>query len=142
MNIKQEAQLRMRISVLNTLAKPTYATIIAAIPGLAALIALFKTEVTNIETNVSKQAAIQKGKIKEKNEFRKGMTQDIHEYISKLKAFAINTPNTILYNEINYSQSKVMRMSDTKFFALAMLVYNRINTNAAALAAYNNLSSG
>jgi hypothetical protein len=55
---------------------------------------------------------------------------------SKICALAVNTGNMVLYGEVHISESKLKKSSDNILKERCQLIYDRANSNAAALATY------
>jgi hypothetical protein len=103
---------------------------------------VFADSVTTHENNMGaiqswsekqQQTLEYKGLVRDKNLLKLIMVDMLVREISAIKAYSVKTGNSQLASSVNYSKSKLNKMSDAQFLAAATIVNDTAIANADAL---------
>lgn len=136
MNIVQSNQERMSGSVLDTLNSNN--PIWANNPLFAQQVETHEGNLAEVRKWRDKQADLImiKGLTRDKHILREITTDEAVRIIAAIKTLANATNNQSLFESVNYSPSKLMKLKENTFIASCMQVLAVANTNAAALVPY------
>ena len=135
MTNKQESRLSMYLTVKEFQAN--YTTITNALPNYSANSTVFLATIVQINTIAEQQKTSKKGLATGKQAFRNVVVTQAADVARKLTAFAKFTNNATLLAEVALTESKLKQAADTALRDYAQLMYNRAQSNVAALATYN-----
>ena len=134
MNTKQLNWFRMSKSVIKVLEQ--YILIVNTLPALLAAYNLCKMIIQQIETIMQQQSMSIKGITAGKNESKKSLAHLANYIAAAVYAYASTANNMVLIQEMKFSKSGLMRMSDEELPQAALGIYDRAGANLAALADY------
>lgn len=113
-----------------------YTTITNGIPNYPANSTILLNTIPQIQTISEQQKISKEGLVDNKNQLKDALIVVAADNARKLGVFAKFTNNAVLAKEINISESKFKKAADTAVKDLAQIVYDRAQTNVAALATY------
>ena len=134
MNNHQTSLLGMYLSFRDF--QSAYTVITNPLPNYTANLTTFLNAVTQIQAAAEQQKISKKGVTEVKNNLKDGLIVATVDYARKLGVYAKFTNNTILAQEVKITESKLRRVGDTAVKDYAQIMYDRAQTNVAALAAY------
>ena len=134
MNGKQEIKLTMEMAVRDEL--NINSTITATIPGFATYFTPFVANITQIQNISEQQGFSKKGISGNKKQLRTLMIVQGKDIASKVEAYAMNVNNAVLVSEIHFTESDLTKLAATELRDDCQKIYDRANTNIAALATY------
>lgn len=108
----------------------------ASVPQFSTLYPLFTAGVAQVQTYREQMAADRTGVAENKAALRLDLQQKTADIGARVRAYAQMATNQVLEAEVNFTDSKLSRMSHMGFRDLAQLVYTRANSNLTALATY------
>jgi hypothetical protein len=130
----QETKLNMYLAVRDFLIPNE--SITKDLPNFGANYAVLKETILNIQAISEKQKSDKKGLAKLKNELRDKLIALVVDNSRKITAFAKFSNNTILQNEVKFTQSGFSKMTDTGLKDYAQIVYDKGQANLDALPSY------
>ena len=134
MNSYQRRKLTMGMVVRDYL--PPFSTITAPLPTFTATYALLVSTINQILVVAEAQDFNKTGITESKSQLKANLCNLLADYSRKLVAYATFTGNTVLLNEIKISESDLKRLSDADLRTKGQAMYDRAQSNVAALAAY------
>ena len=134
MTSRQECKLSMYLVVKELLT--TYATIVNALPNFAGFLTALQSAITQIQTYGEQQMFDKKGLKVSKTQLKNTLVMLSADASRKLQAYAKFTNNQLLLSETKFTESDLKLAADTSLRDNAQGIYNRAQTNLAALAAY------
>lgn len=135
MTLYQERKLSTYL-LIQQLVSETSASIIAKMPNFVQTYDLFKNEVSEINLLTGNQLLKREGNIIDKETARETMCEEASLLIFKVQGLAMNDQNTLLFNEVNYSKSALIRLPETACLAVCTIIKERVFDNLSSLAAY------
>ncbi len=132
MNDRQENTFSMFLRVESRL--DANLTIVSSVPALDTARLAFKSQIANIRATDLVATTTLTGIAQDKNNTKMVLIDACIQYAGSICAFAANNNNNTLYNEIYKSESDIKRLRDDQLPIYAQLLYDRLNTNLAALA--------
>ena len=135
MTIYQERKLSMFLATKERLSQ-TATSIINAMPGFSAYVTSFNTNVATLQATREVQEVDRSGIAVNKREIQIDLIAKSIDVAKKVKAYAINNSNSVLANEVSYTESDLKRSADTILRDKCMVIYTKANANATALASY------
>ncbi len=115
---------------------PPYSAITAPLPTFTSSYALLVSTINQILVISEAQDFKKTGIAGSKSLLRANLCSLLADYSRKLVAYATFTGNTVLLNEIKISESDLKRLPDAVFRTKGQEMYDRAQSNVAALAAY------
>jgi len=134
MTISQERKLSMYYSVKDFLM--VNATIVNTLPNFGAFNTLFNGYISQIEAIRKLQEADKTGIAKNKLSLKDDLVAKAVDVARKVSGYAAVTNNMVLAAEVDYTESSLNRSADTILRDKAQVIYDRANSNLAALASY------
>lgn len=135
MDNKQENRFSMYLTVRDYLLP--FGAITTALPNYSAYFTSFQGNITQIQTQRDIQEGDKTGVATNKSQLKEILVATALDVSNKLVSFCKNTNNAALEAEIKFSETSLRKSPDTILKDRAQLLYNRANTNVAALAVYN-----
>jgi regulator of sigma D len=96
----------------------------------------FKLKIVDVEDADEQATKIIVGYAKNKKQKRLAMKNIAMRLKGAVQAYAIATGNTVLFDSVNFSPSKIMSGKSSAALARATVIYEAANANVAALADY------
>ena len=115
---------------------PPFSAITAPLPTFTATYALLVSTINQILVVAEAQDFKKTGIAESKSQLKANLCSMLADYSRKLVAYATFTGNTVLLNEIKISESNLKRLPDAAFRTKGQEIYDRAQSNVAALAAY------
>ena len=112
------------------------ATITTTLPNFATNVSSLKATCTQIQVIGEQQKIDKKGITQSKNQLRAQLVVLAADNARKLTAFAKFTNNQTLMAEVHYSESDFKKFADSALKDYAQIIYDRAQTNVAALTTY------
>ena len=112
------------------------ATITTPLPNFPANNTLLQNTITQIQTIAELQDFEKTGITDNKSQLKSTVCILSADNSRKLVAFAMFTNNSVLLKEIKISESELKRLADAELKTKAQEIYDRAQTNVAALTAY------
>jgi hypothetical protein len=134
MNVIQRIKLTMYMIVKDCL--NLNATIVANLPGYTANSTTFFGNIILIQSTGEQQEFDKSGVADNKKLLKQAVCAQADDISRKMVAYASITANTVLLKEIKYTKSELDHSSDADLKNRAQCIYDRANTNVAALATY------
>ena len=134
MTNQQESRLSMYLSFRDYQAG--FTAITSTLPNYTTNSTTFVNTITQIQTVAEQQKISKKGVTDNKNNLKDSLIVTTADYARKLGVFAKFTNNATLAQEVKFSESKLRQVADTAVKDYAQIVYDRAQTNIAALATY------
>jgi hypothetical protein len=134
MTSKQEGRVSMFMAARDYLI--ANAIITATLPNYAAFFAAVQTGIISIQSIREQQEFDKTGITANKNQLKNTLIQQAIDVARKLAAYAGYINNTVLQNEIKYTESDLRKSSDTILKDRCQVIYDRANANVAALSTY------
>jgi hypothetical protein len=134
MTSEQESRLSMFMAVRDFLT--ANATITATLPNYAGYFTAVQNGITSIQTIREQQEFDKTGIAANKNQLKTTLISQAMDVSRKVVAYALYVNNTVLLNEVKYSETDLKKSADTILKDKSQVIYDRANTNLAALATY------
>jgi hypothetical protein len=134
MTTLQESRLNMYLAVRDFLIPNDAIT--KDLPGFAANFTLLQETITNIQSFGEQQKFDKTGLARLKNELRQKLITLSIDNSRKLIAYANFSGNTLLINQVKFTTSGFVRMTDTGIKDYAQIIYDRAQSNLEALPTY------
>jgi len=134
MTSEQESRLSMFMAVRDFLT--ANATITATLPNYAGYFTAVQNGVTSIQAIREQQEFDKTGITANKNQLKTTLISQAMDVSRKVVAYALYVNNTVLLNEVKYSETDLKKSADTILKDKCQVIYDRANTNLAALATY------
>lgn len=134
MTNKQESHLNMYLSVRDFLNQN--ATLVGALPNFPATVTTFQNSITQIQQTAELQEIDKSGIVTNKKQLRATLVTQAVDVARRVAAYATFVNNSTLLQEVNYTESDLNKSSDEKLKNRTQIIYDRANTNLAALATY------
>lgn len=134
MNSRQESKLSMYLAVKNFL--NTNAAIVNLLPNFSVFFAAFIKAITQIQTYGEGQTFDKSGLKKNKSQLKNALAILSADTSRKIQAYARYINNQLLLSETKYSESELKKATDNKLRDYAQGIYNRAQTNLAAVESY------
>jgi hypothetical protein len=134
MNILQRIKLTMYMAVRDIL--NLNATIVANLPGYASNFTTVQNNIVLIQSTGEQQEFDKSGISDNKKLLRKTLVDQAEDISGKMVAYANNVGNAVLLKEVQYSKSELNRSPDADLKNKAQCIYDRANSNVAALPTY------
>lgn len=134
MNALQEATLNMQRAVEQHLDANT--TIIAAVPAFVTAFNKVKGFNAQIADAAGAQETPRTGIAKDKGTSKSTLAETVLIVAKPTRAFAVDTDNNQLREEVNYTFNKLMRLRDDQIAPRCQVIHDLAATNLAALAPY------
>jgi hypothetical protein len=134
MTNQQESRLSMYLSFKDF--QTQYTAITTPLPNYVANSTAFVNTITQIQAIAEQQKMSKKGVTDVKNQYKETLIVTTADYARKLGVYAKFTNNATLAQEVKFSESKLRQVADTAVKDYAQIVYDRAQTNVAALATY------
>lgn len=134
MTREQESRFRMYLSTTGFC--DANAAITATLPFFATSVTSVKSTSTQIQIIGEQQKIDKKGITEGKNQLKTQLIVVAADNARKLKAYAKFTNNQTLLAEVHYSESNFKKFADSALKDYAQIIYNRAQSNIAALATY------
>ena len=112
------------------------ATIVASLPNFAVNNTTLQNNITSIQSTGEQQEFDKTGISDNKKLLKLTLVTQAEDISKKMVAYANNIGNAILLKEVKYSKSELNRASDTDLKNMVQCIYDRANSNVAALATY------
>lgn len=135
MNAQQEIKLTMEMAVRDCI--NNNATITATIPGFSNFFPSFTANITQIQNISEQQGFSKKGISGNKKQLKAVLVVQAADIARKVAAFALNTNNAVLGSEVHFTESDLKNMSGSQLRDSSQRIYDRANSNVAALATYS-----
>lgn len=134
MTNQQESRLSMYLTFRDFQA--SYTAITNPLPNYTTNSTTFVNTIPQIQAIAEQQKISKKGVTDNKNNLKETLIVMTADYARKLGVYAKFTNNTTLAQEVKFSESKLRQIADTAVKDYAQIVYDRAQTNVAALATY------
>lgn len=134
MNYRQENTLTMFNTVVAVCDQNS--AVIATIPALDTAYTSFKTQCDFINVVLKEQLLKIKGEAVEKAKHKNALALRASIVARVVRAFAISINDNVLRNETDYTESVLAKQRDISIQLNAQIIYERANTNLAALAPF------
>lgn len=134
METKQKGKTKMYLGVKDCLL--ANAAITATLPNFAGYFTAFQNGLTLIQVNNEQQGFDKAGIATSKSKIKKNLMTLTIDASHKVLAYAVFTNNVVLQKEIRYTESMLKRFGETDLRDIAQGVYDRTQTNIAALNVY------
>ena len=134
MNLIQKIKLTMYMVVNDCLT--VNSTIVANLPGFAQNNTTLQKNLGLIQSTGEQQEYDKTGITDNKKLLRQTLVAQAVDISYKMVAYANNTANAVLLKEIKYTKSELEHSADADLKNRAQCIYDRANTNVAALATY------
>lgn len=134
MTNSQESRLSMYLSFRDY--QTSYTAITSPLPNYIINLGTFINTITQIHAIAEQQKISTKGVTKNKQNYREALIVMAADYARKLGVYAKFNNNVVLVHEVKFSESKLRQVADTAVKDYAQIVYDRAQTNVAALATY------
>lgn len=134
MTTRQESKLSMFLAVKDYLT--ANATLTTALPNYAGFFSTFQSSIISIQTYGEQQMFDKTGIAENKKALRETLVMLAADTSRKITAYAKFANNTVLMNEIKYTESDLKKLADTGLRDATQGVYDRAQTNLTALATY------
>jgi hypothetical protein len=134
MTTLQESRLNMYLAVRDFLIPNDAIT--KDLPGFTANFTLLQETITNIQSFGEQQKFDKTGLARLKNELRQKLITLSIDNSRKLIAYANFSGNTLLINQVKFTTSDFVRMTDTGIKDYAQIIYDRAESNLDALPTY------
>lgn len=131
---KQESRLSMQMVVRDYLLLNTAIT--GTLPNFAGLFTAVQSGITQIQAIREQQEFDKTGIAVNKSELRANLTALAIDVARKVVAYASFVNNTVLLNEVKYTESELKRSADTILKDKCQVIYDRANANVVALNTY------
>ena len=131
MTLYQERKLSTYL-LIQQLVSETSGSIIAKMPNFVQTYDLFKNEVSEINLLTGNQLLKREGNIIDKETARETMCEEASLLIFKVQGLAMNDQNTLLFNEVNYSKSALIRLPETACLAVCTIIKERVFDNLSS----------
>ena len=112
------------------------AAITGTIPGYSTYLPIIVTTNNQIQTAKVQQENDESGNITAKNQIRATLITQTMDVIRKTVAYATVVNNSVLFEQVKYTESAVNKSSDSNLTSISQVVHDAANANAAALVAY------
>lgn len=134
MTNQQESRLSMYLTFRDFQA--SYTAITNPLPNYITNSTTFVNTIPQIQAIAEQQKISKKGVTDNKNNLKETLIVMTADYARKLGVYAKFTNNATLAQEVKFSESKLRQIADTAVKDYAQIVYDRAQTNVAALATY------
>lgn len=134
MTNQQESRLSMYLTFRDFQA--SYTAITNPLPNYTTNSTTFVNTIPQIQAIAEQQKISKKGITDIKNNLKETLIVMTADYARKLGVYAKFTNNATLAQEVKFSESKLRQIADTAVKDYAQIVYDRAQTNVAALATY------
>lgn len=134
MTNQQESRLSMYLTFRDFQA--SYTAITNPLPNYTTNSTTFVNTIPQIQAIAEQQKISKKGVTDNKNNLKETLIVMTADYARKLGVYAKFTNNDTLAQEVKFSESKLRQIADTAVKDYAQIVYDRAQTNVAALATY------
>jgi hypothetical protein len=134
MNTKQESKLRMYLAVRDFLV-PNEA-ITKELPEFTPRFTNFQSNIKQIQLIAETQKDVKTGLAKDKKDLKNNLITLAADNSRKVYAFADNTNNMALMDEVNFSLSDLGRKTDVALKDYAEILYKKAEANIGSLATY------
>jgi hypothetical protein len=134
MTTNQENKLTMYRAVITYLNQ--HKTILNSLPHFAQCFTQLKDLVNQIEENKKNQETQITGITKQKNEWRDELIELAGEVANKVKVYATFAKNTILKEEVDYTDTDLRKVAHNVLKDRAQIIYDKALENLAQLADY------
>jgi len=134
MTNQQESRLSMYLTFRDFQA--SYTAITNSLPNYTTNSTTFVNTIPQIQAIAEQQKISKKGVTDNKNNLKETLIVMTADYARKLGVYAKFTNNATLAQEVKFSESKLRQIADTAVKDYAQIVYDRAQTNVAALATY------
>jgi hypothetical protein len=134
MTLKQESRFSMQLVVRDYLT--TNAAITATLPNYAGFFSGVSSGIVQIQSIRAQQEADKTGIAVNKTQLKADLIPLAMDVSRKVVAYATIVDNTVLLNEVNYSETDLRISADTILRDRCQVIYDRANANVAVLAAY------
>lgn len=114
----------------------SYTAITNSLPNYTTNSTTFVNTIPQIQAIAEQQKISKKGVTDNKNNLKETLIVMTADYARKLGVYAKFTNNAPLAQEVKFSESKLRQIADTAVKDYAQIVYDRAQTNVAALATY------
>ena len=132
MNLTEKASLRMLLKLKDFFAM--YAAMLATISGLSVFLGNFSSILTSILAYVSLQSLDKKGANASKIAARTQLSVLIEDTSNRLYTYAMVNNNINLMTEAKHTEKSLKRLPEAQFYGAAQSMYDRAQSNLAALA--------
>jgi len=132
MNQTEKASLRMLLKLKDFFAM--YSAILATVSGLSVFLGNFSSILTSILAYISLQSLDKKGANASKVAARAQLSILIEDTSNRLYTYAMVNNNINLMAEAKHSEKSLKRLSEAQFYGAAQSMYDRTQSNLAALA--------
>ena len=112
------------------------ATITATLPNYAGYFTAVQTGITQIQVIREQQEFDKTGITANKNLLKTNLIAQASDVSRKIVAYATFVNNTVLLNEVKYTESDLKLSADTILKDKCQVIYDRANANVAALSTY------
>ncbi len=134
MNKQQESRLSMYLSFRDY--QSAYKATTDPLPNYTDNSTTFENTIVQLQDVAEEQKISKKGVTDLKNNLKESLIVPSADYARKLGVFAKFTNNPTLAQEVKFSESKIRQAADTAVRDYAQIVYDRAQSNLAALATY------
>ena len=134
MNAKLTAKLTMYRTIEQI--QDTNASIIAAVPALVSVVAVFKAIIASILETTELTDVNLTGIAADKGNAKQHLARTTSDYAAIIAAFASATKNATLKQEVNYSYTKLAKMRDEALAPICRIIHDRAKENLDALHDY------
>ena len=134
MTNKQESYLNM--AMVSSAYLAANSTITANLPSFSTYFTPLQSGITTIQSIREQQEFDKTGIAVNKNQLKATLISQAIDVARRVVAYATNVNNAVLLAETSYTESDLKKSPDTVLKDRCQVIYDRANTNAAALATY------
>lgn len=134
MNLRQDARLNMYFAVKDYLTTNT--ALVTSLPNFPGFFTTFLNGITHVQSCAELQMFDKSGFKTNKSQLKSTLVMLAADASHKIQAYAKFTNNQLLLSETKFTDSDLKNASDNALRDMAQCVYDRVQSNLAALAPY------
>jgi len=131
----QERKLSMFL-VMQDYLREVPPTIIGTMPNFSDYFTTFEEKVAYLYDQAELQRVNNRGYAVDKSLLKEDLSIYGEFIAAKVMAFANNTSNSVLFDKVNYSRSKLLYLADTALVTAATIIYEQTADNLSLLTTY------
>ncbi len=135
MTQQQEKKLSMFL-VMQDYLREVSPTIIGTMPNFSDYFTTFEEKVAYLYDQAELQRVNNRGYAVSKSLLKEDLSVYGEFIAAKVMAFAHNTSNSVLFDKVNYSKSKLLALADTALVTAATIIYEQTADNLSLLTTY------
>lgn len=135
MNYQQERKLNMYL-LLQQFVAETPTTTLDVMPNFSTIFSDFNTAVEGLNTNSGRQQLQRGGSQVQKTTVREQLALKAVVVANKVKAYAGNNSNDVLFEEVNYTKSSLLICAETLCLTRCIIIHDKARALMTDLAAY------